>query len=221
MLACSLAQHGTVANAIAWGLEEPGRLSPSGHSWLNKARHARHSPHTGDAAPPSPPPLQESCPFLLGFPMQPRSSCCCGFDPMRWLFPLRLTGLMGFTWNSAAVKKFGQQCELPGSWESSFHAALSSQGLVEAVRKTIVAGGDNASRSGVLGALFGAQVRLRASMSPPSLRSGSPRAPPFPVPLSFPLSLSFFPSFTLHMCSAPLKEGELGIPAEWKAKVNR
>jgi len=59
--------------------------------------------------------------------------------------------------HTAAVRKFGQTCHLPGSFESMLHGALSSSSYEEAVRKTIVAGGDNCSRATLLGALFGAQ----------------------------------------------------------------
>ena len=52
----------------------------TGHRWLEKARHARHSSHTGDDAPSLipphasiPPPSTRPVLPLLGFSMQPRS----------------------------------------------------------------------------------------------------------------------------------------------------
>mmetsp|Transcript_46777 Transcript_46777/g.119337 ORF Transcript_46777/g.119337 Transcript_46777/m.119337 type:complete len:428 (-) Transcript_46777:73-1356(-) len=59
--------------------------------------------------------------------------------------------------HTAAVRKFGQTCHLPGSFESMLHGALSSTSYEEAVRRTILAGGDNCSRATLLGALFGAE----------------------------------------------------------------
>lgn len=57
-----------------------------------------------------------------------------------------------------AVQQFGQTCELPGSFESDLHGVLTYSSLVEAVRGTIMAGGDNCSRAAVLAAFFAAQV---------------------------------------------------------------
>jgi len=59
--------------------------------------------------------------------------------------------------HTAAVKKFGQTCHLPGSFEASMHGAMTSAWLTPALRRTIMAGGDSCSRSILIAALFGAQ----------------------------------------------------------------
>merc|ERR1712029_197857 len=52
---------------------------------------------------------------------------------------------------------FGRPCYNPGSWMGAIHAVLSSTSYEEAVRKTILAGGCNCSRSFFIGAMLGAK----------------------------------------------------------------
>jgi len=99
--------HGSVANALEWGLQ-PGHLSDGSRVLLEHAHQARHTAHT------------------------------------------------------AAVKRFGQTCELPGSYESDLHGAFTSTGFADSIRKTILAGGDSCSRAVFLGAMFAAQDGLSA-----------------------------------------------------------
>lgn len=54
------------------------------------------------------------------------------------------------------------------------HGALSSTSYEEAVRRTILAGGDNCSRATLLGALFGAEVRPLPGPLNPSLLKRHP-----------------------------------------------
>ncbi|KAK9812894.1 hypothetical protein WJX72_005338 [[Myrmecia] bisecta] len=58
--------------------------------------------------------------------------------------------------HTEAVDALGKSCALPGSFQGPIHAVATSSSYVEAVRKTIVAGGDNCSRVGLVGAIFGA-----------------------------------------------------------------
>lgn len=52
---------------------------------------------------------------------------------------------------------FGRPCYNPGSWMGAIHAVLSSTSYEDAVRKTILAGGCNCSRSFFIGAMLGAK----------------------------------------------------------------
>jgi ADP-ribosylglycohydrolase len=56
-----------------------------------------------------------------------------------------------------AVQSLGSSCHLPGSFQSPLVASLLGHRYVDAVRAAIVAGGDQASRSMVVGALMGAE----------------------------------------------------------------
>jgi ADP-ribosylglycohydrolase len=55
-----------------------------------------------------------------------------------------------------SVQLLGSSCHLPGSFQSPLVASLLGSRYVDAVRAAIVAGGDQASRSMVVGALMGA-----------------------------------------------------------------
>ena len=57
----------------------------------------------------------------------------------------------------AVGRIFGRPCYNPGSWMGAIHAVLSSSSFAEAIRKTIVAGGCNCSRSFFIGAMMGAK----------------------------------------------------------------
>lgn len=56
---------------------------------------------------------------------------------------------------------FGRPCYNPGSFLGAIHAVLSSDTFDEAVRKTILAGGCNCSRSFFIGAMMGAKLGLK------------------------------------------------------------
>ncbi|XP_019643438.1 PREDICTED: crystallin J1A-like [Branchiostoma belcheri] len=53
-------------------------------------------------------------------------------------------------------KVFGSSCALPKQFQAALHCVLTHTDYVSAVRATILAGGDNASRAGFVGACFGA-----------------------------------------------------------------
>lgn len=57
----------------------------------------------------------------------------------------------------AVGRIFGRPCYNPGSFMGAIHAVLSSSTYEEAVRKTILAGGCNCSRSFFIGAMLGAK----------------------------------------------------------------
>lgn len=59
-----------------------------------------------------------------------------------------------------AVEKFGKDCSDPGNFQSSVLALVTCTSYVEAVRRNLVAGGDNCSRANFLGACFGAAFGL-------------------------------------------------------------
>lgn len=56
---------------------------------------------------------------------------------------------------------FGSPCYNPGSFLGSLHAVKTSEHFDEAVRKTILAGGCNCSRSFFIGAMMGAKLGIR------------------------------------------------------------
>lgn len=53
---------------------------------------------------------------------------------------------------------FGRPCYNPGSFMGAIHAVMTSEKFDEAVRKTILAGGCNCSRSFFIGAMMGAKL---------------------------------------------------------------
>ncbi|CAH1271847.1 Hypp4723 [Branchiostoma lanceolatum] len=53
-------------------------------------------------------------------------------------------------------KVFGSSCALPKQFQAALHCVVTHTDYVSAVRATILAGGDNASRAGFVGACFGA-----------------------------------------------------------------
>lgn len=59
--------------------------------------------------------------------------------------------------HTVAVQHFGQSCHLPGSFQAPLHCVLTSDDYASAIRKNILAGGDNCSRAHLIGALFAAQ----------------------------------------------------------------
>ena len=64
-----------------------------------------------------------------------------------------------------AVSTFGSSCHLPGSFQNPIVDALYAPDYVEAVRTSILAAGDQASRSMVVGALMAAADDPKASAS--------------------------------------------------------
>jgi len=56
---------------------------------------------------------------------------------------------------------FGRPCYNPGSFMGSIHAVKTSENFDEAVRKTILAGGCNCSRSFFIGAMMGAKLGIK------------------------------------------------------------
>ena len=54
------------------------------------------------------------------------------------------------------VKKLGMACSYPGTFMGSVHAMITSQTYIDAVYKTIKAGGCNCSRANFVGAYFAA-----------------------------------------------------------------
>ena len=63
---------------------------------------------------------------------------------------------------SATAKTLGLSCGLPSSLQCSVLSALEATSYVEGVRTNIVAGGDNASRNILVGALLAAQSGLES-----------------------------------------------------------
>mmetsp|Transcript_16468 Transcript_16468/g.28234 ORF Transcript_16468/g.28234 Transcript_16468/m.28234 type:complete len:380 (+) Transcript_16468:2-1141(+) len=63
---------------------------------------------------------------------------------------------------SEAVAKLGSSCSLPMSLQNSVLAGVKFSSYVEGVRANILAGGDNASRAVLLGALLAAQEGMAA-----------------------------------------------------------
>jgi len=55
---------------------------------------------------------------------------------------------------------FGRPCYNPGSFMGAIHAVITSEKFDEAVRKTILAGGCNCSRSFFIGAMMGAKLGI-------------------------------------------------------------
>lgn len=59
--------------------------------------------------------------------------------------------------NEELMERFGRSCALPGSFQAALALALAARGYRDAVRRNILAGGDNCSRSVLLGALLAAE----------------------------------------------------------------
>lgn len=57
---------------------------------------------------------------------------------------------------TAAIAQFGKSCGLPGVLKGSLFVLLTSSGYTESVRANLVAGGDNCSRSIMIGAITAA-----------------------------------------------------------------
>ncbi|XP_077986655.1 crystallin J1A-like [Glandiceps talaboti] len=62
--------------------------------------------------------------------------------------------------NTEAAVHFGKSCNLPDAFQTSIHAILTQPDYTSGVRATILAGGDNASRAGMIGACMAAQGGL-------------------------------------------------------------
>jgi hypothetical protein len=58
------------------------------------------------------------------------------------------------------VERFGKECADPGNFQSSLLALVTCTNYSEAIRRNIVAGGDNCGRAMFLGACFGAAFGL-------------------------------------------------------------
>lgn len=56
-----------------------------------------------------------------------------------------------------AIGEFGRSCHLPGSYQGPLVSALLGRDYPDAVKGNILAGGDQASRAHIVGALWGAQ----------------------------------------------------------------
>ena len=59
------------------------------------------------------------------------------------------------------VKRFGMACPMPGSFQSSLVSILGSKSYAEAIRETILCGGDSCSRANLIGACLGAKFGLK------------------------------------------------------------
>ncbi|TMW60403.1 hypothetical protein Poli38472_000445 [Pythium oligandrum] len=67
---------------------------------------------------------------------------------------------------TAAIDKYGKSCGLPGVLKGSLFVLLTSNGYVDAVRANMVAGGDNCSRSILIGACAAAAAVTEGAMDP-------------------------------------------------------
>lgn len=67
---------------------------------------------------------------------------------------------------AVAINTFGKSCPLPGSLKGALYVLLTSPGYVDAVRTNMVAGGDNCSRSIVIGACAAAAAVTDAAVDP-------------------------------------------------------
>jgi len=59
------------------------------------------------------------------------------------------------------VKKFGMACPMPGSFQSSLVSIIGAKSYPEAIRETVMCGGDACSRSNLVGACLGAKFGLQ------------------------------------------------------------
>lgn len=58
------------------------------------------------------------------------------------------------------VKKFGMACPLPGSFQSSLVSLVGAVSYSDAIRETILCGGDSCSRANLIGACLGAKFGI-------------------------------------------------------------
>ena len=61
---------------------------------------------------------------------------------------------------SNLVRKFGWTCPMPGSFQSSLVSIIKANSYEEAIRETILCGGDCCSRSNLIGACLGAKFGI-------------------------------------------------------------
>ncbi len=60
----------------------------------------------------------------------------------------------------ALVKKFGMACPMPGSFQSSLVSIIGADSYADAIRETMLCGGDCCSRSVLIGACLGAKFGI-------------------------------------------------------------
>lgn len=58
------------------------------------------------------------------------------------------------------VKKFGMACPLPGSFQSSLVSIIGATSYADAIRETMLCGGDSCSRANLIGACLGAKFGI-------------------------------------------------------------
>merc|ERR1719338_53088 len=59
------------------------------------------------------------------------------------------------------VKKFGMACPMPGSFQSSLVSIIGAKSYPDAIKETVMCGGDACSRSNLIGACLGAKFGLQ------------------------------------------------------------
>ena len=59
------------------------------------------------------------------------------------------------------VKKFGMACPLPGSFQGSLVSIIGAKSYPDAIRETVLCGGDSCSRANLIGACLGAKFGLK------------------------------------------------------------
>ena len=60
------------------------------------------------------------------------------------------------------VKKFGMACPVPGSFQSSLVSIIGASSYSDAIRETILCGGDSCTRAILIGACLGAKFGIQA-----------------------------------------------------------
>ena len=60
------------------------------------------------------------------------------------------------------VNKYGKSCALPGAFQGALASLLSKKGFKEVIRDSIMNGGGNCARAGLLGAIHGAKEGMEA-----------------------------------------------------------
>ena len=59
------------------------------------------------------------------------------------------------------VKKFGMACPLPGSFQGSLVSIIGAESYPDAIRETVLCGGDSCSRANLIGACLGAKFGIQ------------------------------------------------------------
>ena len=60
------------------------------------------------------------------------------------------------------VNKYGKSCALPGAFQGALASLLSKKGFKEVIRDSIMNGGGNCARAGLLGAIYGAKEGMES-----------------------------------------------------------